>query len=73
MKFETLLEGIIFSVVGAVVLFALFPAILSSASVVTQNATYVKDFPQTISLLIILPLIIAVILILLFVKLFKAE
>jgi cell division protein FtsX len=73
MKFETLLEGIIFSVVGAVVLFALFPAILSSASVVTQNATYVKDFPQTISLLVILPLIIAVILILLFVKLFKAE
>ena len=73
MKFETLLEGIIFSVVGAVVLFALFPAILSSASVVTQNATYVKDFSQTISLLVILPLIIAVILILLFVKLFKAE
>ena len=73
MKFETLLEGIIFSVVGAVVLFALFPAILSSASVVTQNATYVKDFPQTIALLVILPLIIAVILILLFVKLFKAE
>jgi hypothetical protein len=70
MDFGHLLEGLIFLIIGGVVFFALFPSLLSSGLTATSNSTYVKAFPSTVAILVILPLIIVVIAILLFLKLF---
>lgn len=57
-------EGIeiaIAAVVIIIVFVVLGPVIFSSTSLVTTNATYVKDFPTTVTVFSLLPLFFAII------------
>ena len=69
--FEKLITAIIFLSIGAVVLFAIFPSIMSSGASVVNNASYVTNFPSTVTILKIVPLIVVAVIIVLFVKFFN--
>ena len=71
MDFEDVMVGIIFLVIAGIILFAVFPSLLASGSIVTQNSTYIKDFPATVTLLTVVPIIIVAIVIVFFVKFMK--
>ena len=49
------------AVVIIIVFVVLAPVVFSSTSLVTQNATYVKDFPTTVTVFTLLPLFFAII------------
>lgn len=73
MDFGKILTAIIFIVIAGIVLFAVFPSMLSAGVPLIGNSTYIKDYPATITLLSILPVIIVAIVIILFVEFFKRE
>jgi cytochrome bd-type quinol oxidase subunit 2 len=55
--------GIIFALVTVLIGIALLPTLMSQTSIITGNATYVKAFPATTSLVVILPLLFVVLII----------
>lgn len=73
MDFGKVLTAIIFIAIGGIVVFAVFPSMLSAGIPLVSNSTYVKDYPATITLLQILPLIITAVIIILFVEFFRRE
>nr|ACD75414.1 AMDV2_7 [uncultured virus] len=71
MEFKDIISYAILMIISVVIFAALIPSVFSSLSVVVTNSTYVKDFPSTITLLIILPLIVVAIFVIFLIGLFK--